>query len=111
MENFILLLRELEYSSNTEKITKSLKKIIEKINTLLSKIETCKSLEEAQDYFALLDIIQGLIMKLYFKKETLIPKELWEFARDFDRIDDEQTQLHLFNEIKSKRYNLKKNKT
>lgn len=43
-------------------------------------------------------------MKLHFKKGITIPKGLWEFARDFDRIDDEDTQLYLFNEIKKKRY-------
>jgi len=104
--NLVLLLRELEYGSDPKLLTSSLSTLRQRINSLLLKIKLCDNTQDAQDYFALLDVMQSLMMKVYFIKGLEVPTDLWRFAKDFDRIDDENTQHYLFNEIKSGRYSL-----
>lgn len=108
MKNLILLLRELEYSSDRELLLSRTADLRKKINDLFLKIKTCENVEEAQDYFAILDILKTLIIKLNFNKGIKISQDLWEFARDFDRIDTDDTQVYLFNKIKSGIYPLLK---
>lgn len=48
MENFISLLRDLEFDNDPLTIDQSLVEIGKKINNLLLKIEICKTIEEAK---------------------------------------------------------------
>lgn len=106
MKNLILLIRHLQYSSDHLLLKEKLYELKDEINNLILQIKKCENLEEAQPFFALLDYMQSLIMVLAFKKDMSIPMDLWRFTKDFDRIDDSETQLYIFNQIKHNRYPL-----
>ncbi len=106
MKNLILLIRHLQYSSDQLLLQEKLIELKDEINSLILLIKKCENLDEAQPFFALLDHMQSLIMTMAFKKDLSIPMDLWRFTKDFDRIDDSETQLYIFNQIKRDEYPL-----
>lgn len=100
------LLNELEFETNKDLIYTKLPILAGKINNIILKIEASSSFAEAENYFALLERIQHLISVLKYNREIEIWGSLWNFARDFERIDDEETQYYFFNEIKNGKYPL-----
>lgn len=77
----------------------------EKVNILLSKIKSSKSIQDSQLFFNDLYAIQTSIMKLIIENESItLSKNLSEFVYDFDRIDDKSTQEFVFKKIKNGSY-------
>lgn len=103
MKTLATLLPEIEYGDKSQ-LTEHLFLLSEKINKIFLKIQSCENYKSAEDYFALLGQIQSILAKLVFKDEIEISDRLFQFVRDFDRIDDEFTQEYLFNEIKNGQY-------
>jgi len=106
MMTLATLLNELEFETNKDQICVKLPILADKINNIILRIQASESFDEAESDFALLERIQHLISVLKFNREIEIWGSLWNFARDFERIDDEETQHYLFNEIKNGRYPL-----
>lgn len=100
MKTTASLLYEIDYGTVKADVLSKLPLLGNKINKIIQKIAQCNSLEDAEFYFALLERIHSLIVKLKFKKDLEIWGSLWEFARRFDRIDAEITQKIIFDEIK-----------
>lgn len=98
------LLFEIEYETNKNNLNQNLLLLEEKIKNIIIKINFCKDTQEAEEYFALLGQIQSILAKLVFKDEVNVSNYLLEFIKDFDRIDDEDAQRYLFNEIKAGKY-------
>lgn len=80
--------------------------IANEIRHLFSEIKSCKTFDESQPYFNSLEQIVLVLEHLVFKNKTAVSKELWQFLKDFDRIDDNDLRIYMFNEIKNKRYKL-----
>lgn len=100
------ILGEMEYVSTIEKLDEKFLFLAKKINEVLSKIKKCETLEEAEHYFALLERIHVLLTKIYYVKKISLPEYLWDFMRDFERIDADITQQYLYRDIRSNTYHL-----
>ncbi|GMU19709.1 MAG: hypothetical protein AMXMBFR12_09010 [Candidatus Babeliales bacterium] len=107
MNTLATLLSEIPYDD--QKMLDEKFKLLEiKLKNIFLKIQNCLNFEEAEYYLALLGQIQNILVIIHLKNQRNIPKNLWKFARDFDRVDDIDEQKKLFNEIKNKRYSLQK---
>ncbi len=82
--------------------SRNLSLLAQKIKYILSKIESCETLHSAEEYFDLLDKMQGVLARLAFGEEIGIPDRLRKFVSDFDNL--EGNKEYIFNEIKSGRY-------
>jgi hypothetical protein len=71
------------------------------IRYILSKIKDSETIEAAEDYFNLLDEIQGTLATLVFTEEIMIPDRLRTFVRNFDNIENDKN--YLFKEIKKRK--------
>lgn len=74
----------------------------QKIKYIVSKIKNCETLHTAEEYFDLLDRIQGVLARLAFGEEIGIPDRLRKFVSDFDNL--EGNKEYLFEEIRGERY-------
>lgn len=106
MKTLATLFVELDFGSDKNEILLKLPLLAEKINSILLKIKSCETIEQAEYYFALLERIQNLISTLKFNKEIEIWGDLWNFARKFERIDDYELQKYRFDEIKTDNFPL-----
>jgi hypothetical protein len=59
----------------------------QQINYIFSKIETCKILEDADEYFELLDKIQEGLACLLYKYKIGMSDRLLRFVHDFDNLE------------------------
>lgn len=87
-------------------ILPNIKDIENEIDLLFfQKIKHCKTVEEANVYFNILQEIQELLAILYFKESINFSEKIEGFIRDCDRLDDEWLRNKLFCEIKKDNYN------
>ncbi len=109
IKNLFICPKEIEIETkDLEKVGTSLalklSLLSQKIKCILLKIESCPSIETADEYFYLLDKIQEVLASLVFKHEIGIPDHLSKFVQDFDNIDHYKD--HLFKQIKNGKYSL-----
>ncbi len=100
MNNFIKLIEKELYSQNTF----NLDFIQKQIELLFDLIKETKNIDEAELIFKILEEIQFVLAKGIFKDKLEVNQFLRQFVYDFDRIDDDETKIHLFNKIKSLEY-------
>jgi hypothetical protein len=100
MNNFIKLIEKELYSHNTF----SLEFIQKQIELLFNLIKETKDIDEAEMIFGILGEIQFVLARAIFKDKLGVNQFLRQFVYDFDRIDDGETKIHLFNKIKSLEY-------
>ena len=76
--------------------------LTQKVKYIFSKIKSCNTMGEANEYFKLLDQIQGSLITLISEQDIGIPERLWKFVRDFDNF--EEVKNYYFDKIKSDEY-------
>lgn len=70
---------------------------------IFSKIETCKTFEEANNYFEVLDKIQGQLARLLYVYHIGMPDRLLRFTQDFDNLEPIYRKRY-FEKITSREY-------
>lgn len=70
---------------------------------IFTKIETCKTSEEANNYFEILSKIQEQLARLLYVYHIGMPDRLLRFVRDFDNLEPIYRK-HYFEKIASKEY-------
>jgi hypothetical protein len=58
------------------------------INYLFSQIKRCETMENAEQYFALLDKIQLNLAVILHEYDLGLPERLWRFTSDFDNFQE-----------------------
>ena len=91
-----------ELQSIGENLNLQLSLLTQYIKHIFSKIKDCKTIEEATNYFSLLDKMQSVLAELVFKHEIGIPERLRRFVNDFDNL--EQDAIYYFDKIKTGEY-------
>ena len=91
-----------ELNATGEILDRQLSLMTQDIKYIFSCIKDCKSIEEAAQYFALLDIMQSALAELVFKYEIGVPDRLRRFVCDFDNLDHYGD--YYFKKIKSGEY-------
>lgn len=97
-----------EIERMASKLIDSLLLLSQKVRYIISKINTCKNFEEANDYFNLLDKIQHVLAVLLYEKDMPMTGSLKFFTADFDHISDNDFRKYLFGKIKSGEYDFGK---
>ena len=103
LQKLILL---IENTTSNEDIVLKLPFLRRAIEDIFLKIQDCKFAAEASSYFKILEKIHILIASLIFKRKINVSNDLWQFFKDFDRIDDQEEQLYFFEKIKNNQYSL-----
>ncbi len=75
----------------------------QKIAYIFSKIKECKTFQEADEYFELLDKIQGELACLLYKYDIGMPGRLGRFVHDFDNLEPTYREYY-FKKITSGEY-------
>lgn len=104
MKTLATILSEIPYDRDQKILDPKLNHLISKINDIFTKIRECPSFDAAEYYLALLGQIQTIVTIIHLKYDKDVPSTLWRFAKDFDRIDDYETQECLFEQIKNGKY-------
>jgi len=71
---------------------------------LFDDIERTDCIEQTDSTFKILEQIQFALAKAVFKNGVIVTSFLRKFIYDFDRIDDEDVRVNLYNKIRSKEY-------
>lgn len=87
-------------------IKDSLNLICKEINNLFIKIKESVDLQNADKYFDKLQDIILLFDYIIYKRNIEITEEIWQFYKDFDRVDDIRVREYMFENIKSGKYGL-----
>ena len=74
----------------------------QKVTYIFSKIKNCKTLQDAADYFKMLDKIQSGLACLLYKYDIGMPDRLIRFVQDFDNF--EEVKEYYFGKITSGEY-------
>lgn len=74
----------------------------QEIGLLFSEIANTNKIDDAELLFKNLEDIQFALAKAIFKNGIEVTTFLRDFVYDFDRIDDIEVKLNLYNKIKSK---------
>jgi len=77
--------------------------ISQKVAYIFDKIQTCKTFEEADSYFEVLDKIQESLSCLLYKYNIGLPDRLLRFTHDFDNLESVYRKNH-FERIISGKY-------
>lgn len=72
----------------------------QEIKLMFLEIKNINKIEDAELIFNKLEDVQYILAKLVFKNEVEVTPFLRQFVYDFDRIDDRETKIALFNKIK-----------
>ena len=67
------------------------------IKKIFEEIKFSDSFDVAEKYFSLLDEIQFILAKLFYKEKFKIPESLLKFIADFDRMDLIDERKYFFN--------------
>lgn len=102
----ICLIEDIEDERIKKIIVPKLEVIEKEIKELLIAIKKCKTVQEAQDYFDLLQKLQEALASLFFKQKIIVSQGLEKFITDFDRIDDDWLRNYMFSAIKKNEYTL-----
>jgi len=92
----------LALESEVASLSRRLNVLSEKIKYIFSQIKNCDTLEQANDYFDLLDSVQLVLAKTAFNEDIGLPERLRRFVRDFDNL--EFYKEHYFFKIKNEEY-------
>lgn len=106
MEKILFLVKEIETEYYNEIIETKIVLLIQEITSVLTRMRSCKSMDEANYYFNLLDQVYHVIAILIFKDEIELPDSLWKLYKDFDRIDDPWWREHMLIKITKENYSL-----
>jgi hypothetical protein len=93
-------LQQLEEAANL--LNEKLRILSQIIKYTFDMIKTCESVDSAQKYFDVLDIIQSSLASLVHNQDINMPERLWRFMRDFDNF--EEAKLFYFEKIKNGEY-------
>ncbi|MDY3315928.1 hypothetical protein PG630_01200 [Riemerella anatipestifer] len=74
--------------------------IEDKIKSLFSEISNANELRDTEFLFKELENIQFELAKLAFKDKVVLSPFLRQFVYDFDRIDDDEIKIFLYERIK-----------
>lgn len=104
VRSLVDLLLELEEVTTNKYLHYHLELLEFKLHHLFKKIKSYDTLEEADVDFSLLLYIKNLLKKLKFQKQVDIGENLWNFAKDFQRVDDKVIRARVFTKIKENCY-------
>lgn len=93
----------INMQSKAESLNNDLALMSQKVAYIFAKIESCKTFEEANNYFEILDKIQGNLCCLLHKYNIGLPARLLRFTYDFDHLEPIDRKKH-FENIVSKQY-------
>lgn len=79
--------------------------IEQEIKLLFSAISYTDKVDDAELIFKNLEDIQFVLAKSIFKNNIEVTSFLRQFVHDFDRIDDNETKVNLYNRIKTEGIN------
>jgi hypothetical protein len=79
--------------------------IEQEIKLLFSAISNTDKVDDAELIFKNLEDIQFVLAKSIFKNNIEVTSFLRQFVYDFDRIDDNETKVNLYNRIKTEGIN------
>ena len=107
LKDIFINVEEIETElKNMQKVLESFKSKFSSFTQIVAyifdKIKICSSLQEAHDYFEVLDKIQIGLACLLFKYKIEIPCRLERFVRDFDNF--EEAKYIYFDQIKTGEY-------
>lgn len=95
----------LEVSIEQENVIEIESELESTVREVMGKIIHLNSYELSQEYFEVLDNLQFVSANLLFKYKICMSDYLDKFTRDFDRVDNSEHRLHLYNQIILGRYN------
>lgn len=87
----------------SEDLNMQLGLISQKIAYIFAQIEKCKTFQDADSYFEILDKIQESLSCLLYKYNIGLPDRLLRFTRDFDNLEPIYRKKH-FERIVSHQY-------
>jgi len=93
-----------DFTNLIENCLKNKKRLsfIEKLIRLLySGIKESENINEANRYFKALEELQFIMAKSVFKENLYVTNFIRKFIYNFDRIDDEEVKIYLYNKIKN----------
>lgn len=85
-------------------LSRSFSLLTQYIQYIFQKIKDCKTIEEAKEYFDLLDQAQGNLAFLAYHEDIPINSRLNKFLNDFDNL--ERDKEYYFNKIKNNEYKI-----
>lgn len=85
---------------------KNLHLLTEEIRNIFTQIQNCITFKESLPFFDSLEEIELILAQLVFRDEIAVTESIWQFTKDFDRIDDEDLRNYMFREIKQGNYKL-----
>ena len=109
VRSLVDLLLQLEEVTTNKHLHYHMELLEYNLHHLFKKIESYETLEEADVDFSLLIYIKNLLKKLKFQKQVDIGENLWNFAKDFQRVDHKVIRAHLFTKIKEGYYTFSDN--
>ena len=81
--------KDLEEINNMGQVLAQRLALLEQnLNYIFSQIKLCTTVEQAKQYFEVLDEIQFALALLVHKKDIGIPDRLWRFMSDFDNFEE-----------------------
>lgn len=99
-------LKEIEGEAKSLVLKLSL--LSQKIRHILSQIKSCRRLEDAHEYFDVLDKIHSSLSRLTYEHQIGFPDgRLDDFLHNFDRMFATQEYESYFKEIKEGKYSFK----
>ncbi len=75
--------------------------IEDEIKLLFKNIAVTNNIKEADNFFSVLNDIQFILAKAVFKNKIEVSLFLRKFIHDFDRLDDIDLKLFLYEKIKT----------
>lgn len=104
LKSTIDLLLQLENAISGQSLEHKFHLLEYKLHHLFEKIKTHENLEQAESEIALLLYIKDLLKKLKFYQQIDIGLNLWDFAKNFHRIDDKSVRKAIFCKIKENKF-------
>ena len=104
MNSLGLLLQKLEKEPIKFNNIAEFPSLLTEINKIFNKVKTCTNIQQAKDDFELLEKTQNFIARSICADNLEVPMGLWQFFKDFDRIDNQKTRIAIFNKIKNENY-------
>jgi anion-transporting ArsA/GET3 family ATPase len=79
-----------------------LKKTEQNIKDIIFCIQKQSSFEDTEQLFSLLEEYQYPLASLVFRSKLEVTSYLKEFVRNYDRLDDKELRIFLFEQLKAK---------
>lgn len=92
-------------SSHNVEITDNDQELINRdVDKLISRLLLCNNIDEAESLLNDLGTLQEVLAKLAFQYHITLHPRLMKLVREFDRSDDNDVRLDVFNKIKNRKF-------